>query len=297
MRLFCFLLLSLSFSYAQESEYKSSVIILKDGRMVSIRGDYEIIGDEVQFMYANGDLSALPLAKVDLEATEKRKAAIEKKILENETKAKAPKKTVYDEIRDFQKDQEGKPSKDSPAGDGNASAEEPKKRVFEKKVTQKRTFNFDANPLQNLEQEDVERKAEEIMDTFEQSNGLTKGVLLTLLILLIVSGLASLIIRAYLIWTSRETSGFWAVALLLTTTAPFIYRTFGSAIPDESVLKVFLGIGLTVLQLLEPIIYAIYIIVYCAGRRLLYLFLYFSPLLVIIGMVIAVIALGFPVPF
>jgi len=61
--LFCF------YGIAQND---SRVLVLKDGRSIAIRGDYEVFGNEVQFTHSNGDYMAIGLSKVDLDATDKR---------------------------------------------------------------------------------------------------------------------------------------------------------------------------------------------------------------------------------
>lgn len=64
----------------------SRVLVLKDGRSVAIRGDYEVFGNEVQFTHSNGDFMAIALSKVDLDATDRRNEVLARGEIPQENK-------------------------------------------------------------------------------------------------------------------------------------------------------------------------------------------------------------------
>jgi len=284
MRIVCLILFAACFGYAtDESDYKSNVIILNDGRMIAIRGEMEVIEDEVQFMYATGELMILPLSKIDLDATKAKQAELAEKAAKEAAKPLPQDQTLYDEIKTYQEERQAK---------ANAGEPEKPKRVFEKKEKKRKILDIQSSPLDTLDQEELQRKAEELTRVFENANDNAKWTLGIIGILLAISLLVSLITRIGLIWSARHVSGFWLAALLITTLAPILYNTIGLAIPTESVFMVLLGLFFAGLQLLDPILYFIYILIHCRGKRLLLLFLFFSPIIFIIALIGAFLFFG-----
>lgn len=71
--LFVGLFLLTAVAFAQYEEGK--VLVLKDGRIVSVKEGYEIFDTEVHFIYGDTP-SVLPLSKIDLEETRRRNKAL-----------------------------------------------------------------------------------------------------------------------------------------------------------------------------------------------------------------------------
>ena len=284
MRFVCLILFTACLGFASdESDYKSNVIILSDGRLIAIRGEMEVIGDEVQFMYANGELMTLPLTKIDLEATRAKQAELSEKAAKEASKPLPQNQTLYDEIKSYQEEKQAE-----------SSTQEPEKppRVFEKKEKRRKLLDIKSTPLDSLDQEELQRKAEELTRIFENADTKVKWTLGIIGILLAFSVLVSLITRIGLIWSARHVSGFWVFILLTTTLAPFIFNLLGWAIPQASVFTMLLGLFIAALQLLDPILFLIYILIHCQGKRLLLLFLFFSPIFFIIALIGAFLFFG-----
>lgn len=283
------LLASLLPLMAQESDYQSNLLVLTDGRIVAIRGEMEIIGDEVQFMYADGQLMTLPLSKIDLEKTRAKQEELTKKAKEQRDIAVQGEKTVYDEIRQYQ----AKERKNSPNNQPPAES----KRSFEKKEKQKRILQIDSNPIKDLDRQQLEDKAQEFLNQMENVGSSVKWTLLGLLILIAVFALLSFVTRIYLIFHAKHVSGLWMFAMLLATFAPFCFGLLSPILPTESVFLIFLSFFIVAVQIAEPFIYCIYILIHCVGKRLLLLFLYLSPIFFAIAFVVALIVMNFPMAF
>lgn len=271
-----------------ESDYKNNVLILKDGRTIAIRGDMEVIGDEVQFMYADGKLMTLPLGKVDLDATREKQAELAEKAAKEAKKVRAGGDDTYDRIREYQTQ--------NPPKDSQNNTQPPPPRVFEKKETQRKILDFDSSTLETLDQEKVQRYTEQVLDHFKTLSSGKKWLGGSLLGLLILFSLISFGLRLYLIWISRHQSMLWAFFLAAATFAPIGYSFFASVIPDESVLTMLVGLFFASLQLIEPFLYATFVLIHCIGKRLLFLFLLFSPILIVIALVAALFFFDFPMP-
>ena len=266
MRLiFCVALLGWSLAVFGQEDYQSGLLVLKSGRVVSIRGDIEVFGDEVQFTFANGELASLPLNKVDLAATKSRNEEIRRKNQVAIDTANQGEPSLAEEVERWKSGQ----------ADGSVPGAEPAAPPGNQGIATGLPGRDDAETFSPKELADMEPWLERIYQNLQSKTYYYP--MLFGAVLLVLSSLVAIILNWYLIFLGFQTGTGWGLSLLLTYLVPWL-------------------ICLPGLSLIHTILLIVYVMANCYGSRAKFLFLLFLPILLSIGLLVAVIALGLGPP-
>ena len=239
---------------AQQPDYQHGLIILDDGRMVSMRGEYEIIGEEVHFMDGRGELMVLPLDRVDIQATDQRN---------KEIREKAKGDGIVDDGSLYSKVEKYKKQKGQKKELTNEDLR-PKVEIQPPQEVQEETGYLDKlNEIGSINPEMVEEWTQKIESKMQATPYLLTIVIVAAILMLIL-GLTTLITQIYLIVISFREGFIWWFSLLATFAGPFILNVFGAIMGASNLLYTLIP---QVLQFLSLIAFPAFIIVCCPGRR------------------------------
>jgi len=265
-----------SLSLAQTPDYQHGLIVLNDGRVVSMRGDWEVIGDEVHFMDGRGELVVLPVDKVDLDATEKRNQEIRSK---SKGDGVVNDGSLYSKVEKYKRSQKKK-------GIELTNENMTPKVEMEPVENQPKADTGIQGQIErfgNLDAEQVEQWSRKIQEKLETTPQLG-AVLIGFALLMLVFGLMTLITQIYLIVISFREGFFWWFSLLATFAGPFFLNLMGVFLGSSNFIYSYAP---QVLQLLGFIAFPAFIISCCPGRRFKLLMLWGLFYLFAIGGVIA----------
>jgi hypothetical protein len=178
---------------AQVSDTRTptKVIVLKDGRLIGIQGDFEIIETEVFFTDSSGRYLSLPLNRVDLDKTRERNEALARgePITQGGSQpAQTRKPTIIIPPEQIERSMEAQEQSDD------------------------RAFNQAEDWFgQDVPQaEDIDRIVEDLISEVGEP------LLLVLLVGLAITALISLVVSIYLIVEGFHEGMLWGMSLLLT---------------------------------------------------------------------------------
>ncbi len=243
-----------------QTEMRSGVIALKDGRMVAIRGDFEILGDEVQFTNANGELMSLPADKVDLEKTRRVNAELRK---EKAAPASASGDSLFDQVERYKREKASGKGAEVKIGEVDPVEPPPPEPQPENSLP------FD----QDMNVEEARQAMQEWMDQLDKRAFIFVAVFA---VLILAASLVSLITQIYLIFKSFGTGPLWGLALLGCFIGPYGLTIANAIVPFASPIMASLISAFA--SLLYLILLFAYIMIHCHGSRLKLLVLWLSPL-------------------
>jgi len=263
---------------ALQENARSGVVALQDGRMIAIRGDIEILGDEVQFVDGNGELMSLPLERIDMEKTR----SLNARLRGEETPAGSSESddSLFDQVQEFKRrggDGRGEPTGtfvDDP-GSESGTEDEPEPPPEEEPVA---GDGF----LTDYRMDDFDAKAayESFRQWLDQIEGRALAGVIAFLALLLISSLASFITQIYVIVRSFRDGPGWGLSLLLTFIGPSALSIAYSVFPFAPAFAV--GLASLIGSLLFLLLFVLYISLHCYGMRLKLFLLWLSPVLVLI---------------
>ncbi len=256
---------SLPLMGAQDSEtdsYKSGVLVLKNGLVVAIRGDYEVIDQEVHFTDSKGRYLTLPLKQVDLAESRRR----------NEKQAYS---------RSSAGEREGSEYDPALKREGGPEIYIPSQPFKPETLVESSQGLNDLFPedmdwdwsLKDLDQEEIKQKFED----FSTRIGISFVIFLGLLLL---GYLTSFFTHLYIIYTAFRDGSWWGLALLLTYLGPWVlgFMDISSNLLFSSGLSLF-----------HFVLLLIYIIINCHGSKFKYLFLLLLPWVITLAYILVLI--------
>ncbi|QTD52420.1 TIGR04086 family membrane protein [Sulfidibacter corallicola] len=248
----------------------SGVLVMKDGRMIAIRGEYEVLDQEVHFTHGSGELMVLPLSKVDLKATETRNRQIAEGTLsqdESLTNRKGFKKV------------KGRP---------NANPEQSVYVKVSGSEEESAQVEEAQNPFENqefLEQFKDAEWARWLMDNLRDPDDMpswTAPVFWGLLVLLALSSFVSFFFQLFLMFRAFQESGLWGFGLIVSFMTQIAVSLGGMMAFGGTGHQGMMWAGIAIGWIYNILVF-LYILLNCSGSRLKYLFLWLSP---VIGMVL-----------
>ena len=262
--------------FVQESQVKSGVLVLVDGRMLAIRGELEVFGEEVHFTNAEGQLMALPLAKVDMKATQ-RKNELLKNGLDD-----AARRELLDE-EPVKKTKRKKPEIWIPDDSGKLKQVEDAVKRPEEKPVQK-TPSLEFGNYQEFSQ--------------EIKNHLTPQMIWISLVfvgLLAITGLIGFGTQIYLVINSFSVGARWGLSLAFTMlsplTAPFVALFFPFGLGKN---PQFMIAMIYIFPLIFNFLLFLYVLMYKYGSRLKFYTLLYASWPVSIAFMLYLHLAGFP---
>ena len=243
-----------------QDEYKSGVLVLTDGRLIAIRGEYEVLGTEVQFTGAKGKLMTLPLSMVDLEATDTKNKEIDDKNKPDEFEDDG---SLYSKVMKFRRES-GK--------DGKGA------QLYQNQVGDQNESGPMDDPLEQLQ-----AQLEELNIDFEKA----KLWLAIFAIVITLAYLVTFFTQIYLIYRAYGDSALWGLGLNVVFLAPIALSWLGTldALSEPGTI-LFLGFASIGTTLLSIILFPAYVFVHCFGSRLKLISFLALPLILFIPMAI-----------
>jgi len=261
-----FLFLVSGFVLAQV-DYQHGILILADGRSVAIRGEIEVLGDEVQFTDGLGELMVLPLDRVDLVETKRRNEEIRSK--SSSATPVTPDGSLYSEVTNFQLQEKKDGKKREIIIEKADKAPQSSRKHYDSSQPTVSQLN-DIPTLAFLNQEQVE----ELVRQFEEKMNKTPNLDLILKVaglFLLIFVLMSLFSQIYMIIISFREGFFWWFSLMACFLGPIILNVSGWFLGATNLV---FTMGPSILSLLGLIMFPAFIIMCCEGRRLRLFFFY-----------------------
>ena len=202
--------------FAQADEYQSGVIILTDGRIIAMRGDYEHVGDEIHFLDDRGERVALQARLVDIETTDEQNRLIREK--SKDPHSIKDDGSLYSKIK---RDQERKASglQDPKNKKRNLTQEDiPAQQGKKKPVFSMPQSNNDGI---NLDPQRARQMAETYFNELKDKLPISSNVLVALLAILVFLGFLSFITEIYILFTSYYDSLMWGLTITFFTVGSF----------------------------------------------------------------------------
>jgi len=256
---------------SQEEKYQSGVIILKDGRIIAMRGDYEINGNDVQFLDDRGERVYLSASKVDFQKTDRQNTIIRERSKD--------KHTIIDDGSLYSKIMRGK--EDEAARQRKAGA--PEKQNNLKSPTKKNHQNGVIHHIPKYEQRPSLKPGqyveamEDVVEDLRNMAPVSGGVFLTLLAIFALLGIISLITEIYLMIISYHDSVMWGLAItffsLGSVFIPVLFLFFFGA--SNPMLAALINFGLALGRVVTLILY---IILVFPGHRMRVFLFWSAPL-------------------
>jgi len=276
---FAFTLISGPCVSAQAEDYQSGVLVLNDGRILAMRGSYEVLGDEVQFLDDRGERVSLPLKLVDLEKTDEQNRLIRERSVDK-TKI-VDDGSLYSKImRDKAKREREAKNKPINVNSDNLNQTQD---APQQQATQTRS-------LPNLSAQEVKGQVESIFRDLRDKLPVSTTVLIALAAIIAVLALVSLITEIYILFTSYQDSSAWGLVISIFFLASFVFPILGPFVIDSSVLVLGLNSLIGLGRFLSVLLYII--LVFPGNRLRIFLFwsgaIWFS---LISGIVLVVMAL------
>lgn len=247
---------------AQEAQYESGLLVLRDGRVLAIRGDYEVYGDEVRFTDQNGKVMSLPFDKVDLNETDRRNQILREKNRKAQTEANQS-EALVDQVERWQRD--------------NPQSQDETPKFYRETKADEVLANQDI-PRQLAPYEDELKQVFEWVD--RRVNTTSRGFVISMYVFLgvmVLAGLVSFITQILLLLKSYQESGWWFAALFIGMFGPLI-----SLIASCFGQNLFFVVSLisTIFAIVLPILLVVFIVLYCEGSRLRYFLCWLAPMVV-----------------
>lgn len=285
MRMLAMLLMAGFVVFAQQQEYKPGLLVFKDGRVIAMRGEYEVAGDEVHFTDGNGELMSIPLGKVDLPATDRRN---------QEIRTKAPPAPQEDDLvgqleqYDRRSAKTGRGYESLAPGDRETVPGAPTRPPQNTPSTEPWTPT--PTRIQDLFERpvtigDIDWLGQKLKEVTNRIDGRTKTTFMILFGFLLLFCLISALVQVYLVVVSFGNSLSWGFGLLGAFLLPTVYWVLKQFFPAEISWGILGWLGLAT-NLLFPLVLLFYILLRCANSRLKLLFWWLAP-----GFVLAVILL------
>lgn len=277
------LLATLELAWAQPTK----LLALTNGRVVEIRGDYVIKGDKVEFTNLDGNLIFVPLAKVDLETTQRYE------MIGAQTRARQRAgrtgNSLAEQVEQY---------KDQMGNQGDGSNQKPLVYTGEKQPDGGDNSEipigtgFEESGANNLEQlapnwlgatkkEQVTRFTEKIEQRFRGG-----GLILGWLLVGALTGLLSMLTWIYLMFSSYIRAVGWGLSLTLSF-ASYMGMAF---VADPNSLAH--GIAQLAMFLLHNFLVVVLVTTHYFGQRAMILALWLSPILWLITTVVGFLLLG-----
>lgn len=249
-------------------EYQHGVLVLSDGRTLAIRGEIEVLGDEVQFTDGRGELMVLPLDRVDLDETKRRNDAIRSK--SSADSPVTPDGSLFSEVTNYQL-QEKKEGKKTEIVMEQVNPAPQSKRMAPSLPAADQMDLQDIPTLSIVDQEQAQQWIEKLQEKISQAPGFA-WALAVAGILLAIFGLMSFIVQIYLIFIATREGFLWWAPLFVCFVGPLVLNGVGWFLGASNLI---FTLGPSVLSFLSLILFPAFIIACCPGRRFRLLF-YFA---------------------
>lgn len=265
MRILFLGLLTFLLAFAQQ-EYFDGVIVLKDGRVLSMRGEIEEIGDEIHFLDQRGELMVLSASMVDLEETHRRNEALRNQVKRAREQSLEDDGSLYAKVKLQQKKEDAKGGQRVQVQtDCGAKPEVKEPTWFPSQPEKSGSQGVFADPQQ------LERRAREQLEPLRQLAAGYTWALWVLLGLFLLAGLSNLIMTIYLYVCSFQEGAGWWIVLTLVFPVPILLNIGGCVTGFQNPWFVWVA---PLLNLVGIFAFPAFILFCCHGRRIRYLFLW-----------------------
>ncbi|PIE89821.1 MAG: hypothetical protein CR997_09090 [Acidobacteria bacterium] len=242
-----------------QTEYQSGVLILHDGRIIAMRGDYEQMGDEVQFLDDRGERMVIPARLVNFKKTDEQNRKIREKA--KDPHAIEDDGTLYAKVmRDKEKSDLEKKRTIEYKPTENTSSGTKKEPVIE--IPDLPTGNWSASP------EEVEQQFHEVWNKLQTTLSLPPAVWVGLIVLFAILGLVALITEIYLIYNGFQDSLGWGLVLLFFFLGNFFAPIIMSLLPvsvGNGLISALIMLVFTLGRFLSVLFYII--VAYCGSKK------------------------------
>ncbi|PIE03199.1 MAG: hypothetical protein CSA81_03450 [Acidobacteria bacterium] len=245
-----------------QTEYQSGVLILHDGRIIAMRGDYEQMGDEVQFLDDRGERMVIPARLVNFKKTDEQNRKIREKA--KDPHAIEDDGTLYAKVmRDKEKSDLEKKRTIEYKPTENTSSGTKKEPVIE--IPDLPTGNWSTSP------EEVEQQFHEVWNKLQTTLPLPPAVWVGLIVLFAILGLVALITEIYLIYNGFQDSLGWGLVLLFFFLGNFFAPIIMSLLPVSAGNGLISALIMLVFALGRFLSVLFYIIVaYCGSKKMVF---------------------------
>jgi len=252
----------------QDAGYRSAVLVLKDGRVIATRGEYEVMGEEVQFTFDNGELMTMPLAKIDLTETDRRN----REMKQRQNLVAPDEDDIYSQVEAYKQGWREEPISDPPAV---TQTDPPAVTPTDPQTEDWSTLFEDIG--QFLDQVRKEDHGPAVLFTFF-------GLVLLFLLLFLVS----LCTQIYLVFKSFGIGAGWGLTLSLFLVGKlflFPLLLFGEIEAWMEVVALFSEFLLSLATL-------VFILFHCHGSRMKLLLLLYSPTITLLLLCLLALAMS-----
>ncbi len=271
-------------AFAQNAEHQSGLIVMKDGRVIAMRGNYEVMGQEVHFTDGKGEMMSLPLSKVDLAATDRRNEKL---------RARGPRVPAEDDlvgqVEQYKQRKKASPDSGEPPpivyqntspDSGAKPGPDPSPPASKPRDSSGANRALVNPPLTEGELTRLWQRRDEVANRIEPSTKVLFGILFLVFLL---ASLISFILQIYLVFTSFGKHFLWGLALVGAFLLPFLYWPLVGLLPTGRFEGLFGSLGLALNGLFSLLLF-FYILRECVGSRLKLLFWWLAPSLVFLAM-------------